>query len=207
MADDLSVQLLAFNFASRIYAYKCLAQGLSKTVTGFSSFISAYLDPCTAADICTQYMDDIALATNILSDLTMSLDIIFQCIRRSGLKPSPSKCQFGVPQTKRLGNLISSNGITPKKNKKFLAKVKMPRTIIQIKSILGFYQLFRNFIPNLNEKLLPFHRFLKKDTEIVTDNTHNKALETVINDLIKATEVTVRPAKPDLQNVILTDAS
>ena len=29
MADDVSVQLLAFNFASRIYAYKCLAQGLN----------------------------------------------------------------------------------------------------------------------------------------------------------------------------------
>ena len=46
MADDLSVQLLAFNFGSRTYAYKCPAQGLSKSVTGFSSFIRHYLDPC-----------------------------------------------------------------------------------------------------------------------------------------------------------------
>ena len=53
MADDLSVRLLAFNFGSRTYAYKCLAQGLSKSVTGFSSFIRHYLDPCLAADLCT----------------------------------------------------------------------------------------------------------------------------------------------------------
>ena len=39
MADDLSVQLLAFNFGSRTFAYNCLAQGLNKSVTGFSSFI------------------------------------------------------------------------------------------------------------------------------------------------------------------------
>ena len=40
MADDISVQLLAFNFALRTYAYKCLAQGLNRSVTGFSSFIT-----------------------------------------------------------------------------------------------------------------------------------------------------------------------
>ena len=49
MADDLSVQLLAFNFASRTFADNCLAQGLNKTVTGFSSFVKHYLDPCLAA--------------------------------------------------------------------------------------------------------------------------------------------------------------
>ena len=117
MADDLSVQILPFIFASRIYAYKCLAQGLSKSVTGFSSFIRAYLDPCLAADICTQYMDDIALAMNNISELTTSRDTIFQCIRRSGLKLSPSKCQFDVPEIKLLRNMISSNGITPEKGK------------------------------------------------------------------------------------------
>ena len=44
-ADDTSVQLLAFNFLSRTYAYNCLAQGLSESVIGFSSFIRHYLDP------------------------------------------------------------------------------------------------------------------------------------------------------------------
>ena len=69
MADDLSVQLLAFDFGSRTYAYKCLAQGLSKSVTGFSSFIRHYLDPCLAADLCTQFMDDIGSAVNSYQEL------------------------------------------------------------------------------------------------------------------------------------------
>ena len=69
MADDLSVQLLAFNFGSRTYAYKCLAQGLSKSVTGFSSYTRHYLDPCLAADLCTQFMDDIGSAVNSFHEL------------------------------------------------------------------------------------------------------------------------------------------
>ena len=91
MADDVSVQLLAFNFASRTYAYKCLAQGLNKSVTGFSSFIRHYLDPCLASRNCTQFMDDIGNAVTNFEQLVPSLREIFICIRQSGLKLSPEK--------------------------------------------------------------------------------------------------------------------
>ena len=39
MADQRSVEMLAFNFASRTFAYKRLAQGLSRSVSAFSSFM------------------------------------------------------------------------------------------------------------------------------------------------------------------------
>ena len=96
MADDLSVQFLAFNFGSRTYAYKCLAQGLSKSVTGFSSFIRHYLDPCLAADLCTQFMDDIRIVVNNFDELIPTLPKIFECVRKSGLKLSPNKCEIGT---------------------------------------------------------------------------------------------------------------
>ena len=43
MADQRSVEMLAFNFASRIFAYKRLAQGLSRSVSAFSGFMREYL--------------------------------------------------------------------------------------------------------------------------------------------------------------------
>ena len=39
MFDDLSKQLLSFNFAFRIFAYTCQAQGGKKSVRCFSSFV------------------------------------------------------------------------------------------------------------------------------------------------------------------------
>ena len=50
MADQRSVEMLAFNFASRTFAYKRLAQGLSRSVSAFSSFMREYLDPVVKAD-------------------------------------------------------------------------------------------------------------------------------------------------------------
>ena len=64
MADQQSIELLAFNFASRAFAYRRLAQGLSRSLSAFSSFIREYLDPVIKADQCAQYVDDIGIAAN-----------------------------------------------------------------------------------------------------------------------------------------------
>ena len=52
MADQKSVQLLAFNFASRTFAYLRVAQGLSRSLSSFSSFMREYLDKAIKADKC-----------------------------------------------------------------------------------------------------------------------------------------------------------
>ena len=70
MADQFSVEMLAFNFASRTFAYKRLAQGLSRSVSVFSSFMREYLDPVVKADQCAQYVDDIGIAANNAKKLT-----------------------------------------------------------------------------------------------------------------------------------------
>ena len=209
MADDLSVQLLAFNFASRTYAYKCLAQGLSKSVTGFSSFIRHYLDPCLAANICTQYMDDIGSAVDSFHELIPNLRKIFECVRKSGLKLSPSKCEFGVQEITFLGKVITPKGIQPEKERiaKFLSKLTMPKTVKQVKRLVGFLQFWRDFIPNLGEKLLPFYKLLRKNVEHYITDDHKKSLKTLKDDLVKATELTLRLAKPGMQYVLLCDAS
>ena len=54
MADQRSVEMLAFNFVSGTFAYKRLAQGLSRSVSAFSSFMREYLDPVVKVDQCAQ---------------------------------------------------------------------------------------------------------------------------------------------------------
>ena len=61
-ADQQSIELFAFNFASRTFLYRRLAQGLSRSLSAFSSFIREYLDPVIKADQSAQYVDDIGIA-------------------------------------------------------------------------------------------------------------------------------------------------
>ena len=64
IADQQSIELLAFNIASRTFAYRRLAQGLSRSLSAFSSSIREHLDPVIKADQCAQYVDDIGIAAN-----------------------------------------------------------------------------------------------------------------------------------------------
>ena len=129
MADQRSVEMLAFNFASRTFAYKGLAQSLSRSVSAFSSFMREYLDPVVKADQCAQYVDDIGIAANNATDLTRNIRAVFKCNRQSGLKLTIEKCHFGVRQVEFLGRTISPEGISPQaeKNQNFLDNLRLSK--------------------------------------------------------------------------------
>ena len=78
MADPLSVQLLAFNFASRNMPYQGIVGGLKKSVTGFSAFVRNYLEPCLPANVCTQFMDDIGCGVESVEELIPKLLLILK---------------------------------------------------------------------------------------------------------------------------------
>ena len=155
MADPLSVQLLSFNFLSRTFAYLRLAQGLSRSVSAFSSFMRKCFYQCIVADQCFQYVDDLGTAAMTFEQFLTNLQAIFDAVKKTGLKFTPSKCEFGLKEMTFLGNTISKEGISPNKKKvtDFLSTLKIPKTPKQIGRFIGFFQYFRTFIPNLGEKL------------------------------------------------------
>ena len=107
MADKRSIEMLAFNFASRTFAYRRLAQGLSRALSAFSSFMREYLDEVIKADQCAQYVDDIGNAANNAMQLINNLRATFQCIRTAGLNLTMHKCHFGAKEIDFLGRTIT----------------------------------------------------------------------------------------------------
>ena len=163
MADQQSIELLAFNSASRTFAYRRLAKGLSRSLSAFSSFIHEYLDPVIKADQCAQYFDDIGIAVNTTEQLIKNLRAVFQCLRKAGLKLSMAKCHFGVQDVDFLGGTITTKGVAPQKQKitKFLEKVKFLRSKKALQRYIGLLNYYRNYIPKLAERLTPFFQLLK----------------------------------------------
>ena len=85
MADEQSIQLLAFNFGSRTFAYLRLAQGLNRSLSAFNSTIREYLDALVKADKCAQYVDDIGIAANNVDELIINIEAVFQQTQKAGL--------------------------------------------------------------------------------------------------------------------------
>ena len=208
-ADQRSIEMLAFNFASRTFAYKRLAQGLSRDLSAFSSFIREYLDKVIKADQCAQYVDDIGIAANSVTQLIRNFRAVFECIRQAGLILSIDKCHFGVTEVEFLGRTITPQGIAPQDHKiqKFLANVRFPISKKQVQRYIGFVNYYRNYIPRLSEKLLGFYELLKADKQIKVAEElldHYKAINAA---LAEACGLALKQPIRGRQYVLMTDAS
>ena len=148
--------MLAFNFASRTFAYRRFAQGLSRALSAFSSFMREYLDKVIKADQCAQYVDDIGITANNATQLINNLRATFECIRTAGLKLTMHKCLFGAKEIDFLGRTITPVRPQRPKVRNFLEKTKFPKSKKALQRYLGFLNYYRNYIPRLSEKLTPF---------------------------------------------------
>ena len=209
MADQRSVEMLAFNFASRTFAYKRIAQGLRRSVSAFSSFMREYLDPVVKADQYAQYVDDIGIAANNATDLTRNIRAVFKCIRQAGLKLTIEKCHFGVTQVEFLARTISPEGISPQARKiqKFLDKLRFPKSKKALQRYLGFVNYYRNYIPRMAEKLNPFYKLLKTEVPINITSELKETFDSVNKARSDACELALKQAIPGKQLVLMTDAS
>ena len=77
MADQQSIELLAFNFASKTYANRRLAQGFSRSLSAIPSFIREYLNLLIKANQCAQYVNDIGMAAITPQQLIKNLRAVF----------------------------------------------------------------------------------------------------------------------------------
>ena len=200
MADQRSVEMLAFNFASRTFAFRRLAQGLSRSVSALSSFMREYLDPVVKADQCAQYVDDIGIAANNATDLTRNIRAVFKCIRDAGLKLTIEKCHFGVRQVEFLGRTISSEGVLPQSHKiqNFLNKLRFPKSKKALQRYLGSVNYYRNYIPRMVEKLNPFYKLLKAEVPIDITSELKETFDSVNKALNDACQLALK--QPILEN-------
>ena len=209
MADQRSVEMLAFNFASRTFAYRRLAQGLSRALSAFSSFMREYLDKVIKADQCAQYVDDIGIAANDADHLIKNLKATFECIRHAGLKLTMHKCHFGATEIDFLGRTITPEGVKPQKERitNFLEKTKFPKSKKALQRYLGFLNYYRNYIPRLSEKLAPFFQFLKKDEKVLVTTELIQQFNEINRELDKCSQLALKQPLPNKQLVLMTDAS
>ena len=209
MADQRSVEMLAFNFANKTFAYKRLAQSLSRSVSAFSSFMREYLDPVVKADQCAQYVDDIGIAANNATGLTRNIRAVFKCIRPAGLKLAIEKCHFGVRQVEFLGRTISPERISPQARKiqNFLDKLRFPKSKEALQRYLDFVNYYRKYVPRMAEKLNPFYKLLKTEVPISITSELKATFDSVKKALSDACELALKQPIPGKQLVLMTDAS
>ena len=120
-----------------------------------------------------------------------------------------AKSQFGVQEIEFLGRTITPKGMSPinAKVEKFLNNLSIPSIVKQAQRFIGFVNFYKEFIPKLSEKLLPFYKLLKNDVEFKISSDQEDSFKSLIEDLKKACNTSLRMPLPNKLFVIVTDAS
>ena len=191
MADQWSMERLAFNFNSRTLAHKRFAQGLIRSVFALSSFMRGSLDQGVKADQCVHYVDDIGTAANNATELIQNIRTVFQCIGQARLRLTKEKCHFGIRQVEILGRKNQPEGISPQARKihNFLNKLFFLISRKAIERCLGFLKYYRNFILRMALKLSNFYKLLKVEVSINITSELIDTLDSVHESLSDACEI------------------
>jgi len=152
------------------------------------------------------YIDDILVFSKNEEDHLHHLQLVFDRLRKVGLKLKPTKCSFGLPEVKLLGYVLNSEGIQADPDKvAAIADLPTPTTIKEVRSLLGMTNYYRTSLPNYATIAEPLIQLTRKYTKFTWTSEHQSAFDELKSLLISSHVM----AAPDLNRgyKLFTDAS
>ena len=198
MANQRSVEMLAFNFPSRTFAYKKLAQGLSRSTSAFSKLHAWVLGPSRQSwpmcPISGRHWNRSQKCYGLHPEHSGSLQVhSSSCIAAENWEKLLWSQKSWIP-----GRTISPEGMSPQARKiqSFLDKLRFPKSKKTLQRCLRFVNYYRNYIPRMAEKLNPFYKVPKTEVPINITSQLKETFDSVNNALIHACQLALKQPVP-----------
>lgn len=167
MGDERSRDLTTFKGpVGGLYRYRYMPMGLVNAMAIWSRFIDTAMDGLAECVLC--YADDVLIYTKSLdvNDHIRDIRRVFERFRKYGIKIKASKLKLGLNRMAFLGIVIDCKGITPNKDKtEAVRRLPYPRTLKQLRSVLGMFAYYRKFIARFSEIARPLYEQTKKHVQ------------------------------------------
>ena len=156
--------------------------------------------------IALAYLDDIIVYGASIEECINNLRIVFDRVRKAGLKLKPSKCSLFQRETNYLGHIISADGVKtdPKKVQDVLNFCR-PRNVKGVQTFMGMTQYYAKFIKNFMGIAAPLFKLMRKGVKFQWTPECQEAFEILKKKLTEA-PVLAYPID-DARFILDTDAS
>ena len=161
--DKDSRHLTAFATPWTIYHWIRIPFGLRNAPPAFQRYINQVLRDYKGV-ICEAYLDDIlCFSKDSFQEHIENLEAVLKRLEDHGIKLRGEKCVFAKREVRYLGRLISAEGYRPDPvDTAALQKFKEPpKTVGEVRSLLGFLGYYRCYVQDFSRKLKPLYDLLK----------------------------------------------
>lgn len=156
----------------------------------------------------TAYIDDVAVYSETWESHLDQLQRVLATISEVGLVINPGKCSFARPSVRYLGHVVGSGRHSPDTERvNAILNLKPPKSKTEVRSALGLFNYYRDYIPHYSELVLPLTSLTNKrvPNKIPWSKEADQAFHKVKNAL--AAVPTLAAPDPEKGYILTTDAS
>ena len=197
--------ITAFAIPGALYQFKKLPFGLTNAPASFQRLIDKIITPDMAPFVFA-YLDDVIIVTEDFNSHLKWLKLVIDKLLAAGLVLNMDKSEFCRSEVKYLGYIVNREGLKVDQDKIApILNYRAPRTVKQVKRLLGMANWYQKFIPQFSAMMSPISKLLKKNVKWVWGPEQQAAFDS-LKDKLTSSPLLVRP---DLTRpfIIHTDAS
>ena len=153
---------------------------------------------------CRCYIDDIIIWSTSFEEHLQHPQVVFDRLRKAGLKVHPGKCVFGADSIDFLGHRISAGKLEPQQDKLAADRdLPSPTDISSLRAALGLFSYYRKFVLHFSSIAFPLNALLKKNRAWEWGEAHENAYLQLKEQLCSA--VILRLPDPYSPFILTTD--
>ena len=141
--------------------------------------------------ICIPYLDDVLGYSKTFEGHLHHCKAILRRLIEHGIKLNPEKCVFFKNEVKYLGHVVSAEGykVDPVSDEVIDKLKEPPKTVGDLRSLLGFIGYYRSFVRDFSKKAKPLYDLLCKNKdskpEVGKKKGKKKNVQRPSNDVIE----------------------
>ena len=152
------------------------------------------------------YLDDIVVFSKTEEEHLKHLELVFERLRKAGMKIKESKCAFLKSTMAYLGHVVSVDGIHPMNDKLVAVKqMPAPRNVKEVQQFLGLAGYYRKFVPRYSDIAKPLTDLLHIDKEFEWNDDCQKNFA-LLKKYLCSSPILTYP-DPSKDYILYTDAS
>ena len=190
--EEESIAKTAFRCHMGHYEFLRMPFGLTNAPSVFQRTMDKVLASLIGKCVMV-YIDDIVIYSENMDDHLAHIQLVFDCLRKAGLRLKPTKCSFGLPSVKLLGYIVNKDGIAADPEKiQAIQNLAPPTDIKGVRSFLGMTGFYRQCMSNYAAVAEPLETLKRKHAHFQWGTPQQNAFEQ-LKGLLTSSSVMAAP--------------